>query len=140
MYLTYDEYEEMGGTLDETTFTQLEYEARALVDWMTFDRLKNHMPDPEPDTLPYCMYVLIDFIYAKNKAIESGSGDEETQAVGSISHQENDGVKVSYNVLSARQAIVLAQSEMGKVVKRYLQGVRDSLGHKVLYRGMYPDE
>lgn len=140
MYLSYEQYQDIGGTLDETTFNQLEFEAASFVDWITFSRLKKNMPDPAPESLPMCMYTLIDFIYAKNKAIESGAGDETTQAVGSISHQDNDGVSVSYNVLSARQSIILAQQEMGKVVKRYLQGVRDSLGHKVLYRGLYPDE
>lgn len=140
MYLTYDSYEDMGGTLDETTFNTLEFEAESFVDWLTFQRLKKNMPDPAPDTLPYCMFVLIDYIYSKNKAIESGAGDESTQSVGSISHQDNDGVSVSYNVLSARQSIILAQQEMTAIVKRYLQGVYDSLGHKVLYRGIYPDE
>lgn len=140
MYLTYAQYRDMGGTLDETSFNMLEFEAESFVNWITFDRLKKNMPDPEPPTLPYCMYILIDFIYSKNKAIESGAGDESTQAVGSISHQDNDGVSVSYNVLSARQSIILAQQEMTAIVKRYLQGVHDSLGHKVLYRGLYPDE
>ena len=140
MYLTYDSYEDMGGTLDETTFNTLEFEAESFVDWLTFQRLKKNMPEKAPDTLPYCMFVLIDYIYSKNKAIESGAGDESTQSVGSISHQDNDGVSVSYNVLSARQSIILAQQEMTAIVKRYLQGVYDSLGHKVLYRGIYPDE
>ena len=39
MYLTYEEYTAMGGTLDEPTFNDLEYEAEALVNWYTFNRL-----------------------------------------------------------------------------------------------------
>jgi hypothetical protein len=31
MYLTYSEYQDMGGTLDEVTFNDLEFEAEALV-------------------------------------------------------------------------------------------------------------
>lgn len=140
MYLTYDDYEDMGGTLDEATFELLEYEAESYVNWLTFNRLKNNMPDPVPDTLPYCMFVLIDYLSQKKNAILSGSGDGETQKLGSISHQDNDGVSVSYNILSARQTIVLADQEMTAISKRYLEGVRDSLGHKVLYRGIYPGE
>ena len=42
MYLTYEEYENMGGkTLEETAFEQFEFEARAHIDWWTFSRLQN---------------------------------------------------------------------------------------------------
>ena len=41
MYLTFDEYQEYGGTLDEAAFYQLEFEARAVIDWWTFNRLQN---------------------------------------------------------------------------------------------------
>ena len=42
MYLTYDEYNTLGGqALEETAFNQLEFEARTQIDWWTFGRLKN---------------------------------------------------------------------------------------------------
>ena len=41
MYLTFAEYTAMGGTLSQTTFDDLEFEAEALVNWYTFNRLKN---------------------------------------------------------------------------------------------------
>ena len=34
-YLTYDEYSEMGGTLDETLFNTLVLDAQAYIDWYT---------------------------------------------------------------------------------------------------------
>ena len=40
MYLTYAEYQEYGGTLDETTFNNLEFDAESTVNWCTFNRLK----------------------------------------------------------------------------------------------------
>ena len=33
MYLTYADYQNMGGTLDETAFNDFEYEAETIVNW-----------------------------------------------------------------------------------------------------------
>ena len=38
-YLTYDEYAEMGGTLDETLFSNLLLDAQGYIDWYSFNRL-----------------------------------------------------------------------------------------------------
>ena len=40
MYLAYPEYEEYGGTLDEATFRDLEFDAETEINWYTFNRLK----------------------------------------------------------------------------------------------------
>ena len=40
-YLTYEEYQELGGTLEETPFNILELEAQKNIDKYTFDRLKD---------------------------------------------------------------------------------------------------
>ena len=40
-YLTYEEYQELGGTLDETPFNILELEAQKNIDKYTFGRLKD---------------------------------------------------------------------------------------------------
>ena len=68
MYLTYEEYVEMGGTLDEATFNEYEFEARGLVDWYTFDRLKKETElSPE---VKQCMYMLIKYITDKNNLLK----------------------------------------------------------------------
>lgn len=41
MYLTYEEYQAMGGTLDETEFSGAEIYAETLLDSMTLGRIKN---------------------------------------------------------------------------------------------------
>ena len=41
MYITYDEYKEYGGTLNEPTFNSLYYDAQIKIDYYTFNRLKN---------------------------------------------------------------------------------------------------
>lgn len=140
MYLTYDEYTEMGGTLDETAFNDLEYEARAFIDWVTFNRLWGE--EKIPDRVKECEYHILKLIQNKMEALtpfaESGSSTDGIEKT--ISSQSNDGVSISYNVLSAKDIIESSEQELHKAVNRYLQGVRNSLGYKLLYRGIHPGE
>ena len=138
MYLTYEEYQNMGGTLDETAFNDFEFEAQTQVDWYTFGRLKNDTEFSE--AVKRCMYALIRLLQDKQQAMLLGqtSADGTTQA--GIASQSNDGVSVSFNTLSAHDLIDLSKSAIEETVQRYLQGVVNSLGRKVLYRGVYPDE
>ena len=66
--------------------------------------------------------------------------DGSSTSTGAISSQSNDGVSVSYNVLSASEAYKLCEDEVGNTVKRYLNDVTNELGRKLLYRGLYPGE
>ena len=138
MYLTYVEYQEMGGTLDETAFNQLEFEARAKIDWWTFNRLQNEVEYTE--AVKRCMFALIRLIKDKQDSMVTNAqaGDGTKQA--GITHQSNDGVSTSYNVISARSAVEMIKQDIQATIKMYLQGVRNSLGQKVLYRGIYPNE
>jgi len=139
MYLTYAEYTAMGGTLDETTFNDLEFEARSLVDWYTFNRLQAETTLPE--ALRRCMYKLIQYIITQQQVngIGDGSGDNVSGGAG-IASQSNDGVSTSYNILSARDVVETSKTQMAQVINQYLSGVMNSLGQKVLYRGVYPNE
>lgn len=139
MYLLYSEYVNMGGTLDETLFNELEFEAEAQVDWYTFNRLQNEKDLPE--RLKRCMYALINLIYKVQQASllgDDGSGDSSINAA--VASQSNDGVSISYNVVSAKDAVELSKNEIEDTIQKYLQGVMNSLGRKVLYRGLYPGE
>lgn len=141
MYLTFDEYESYGGTLDETAFEQLEFEARAVIDWWTFNRLQNDTVFPE--AVKRCMYKLISLINEKQVAmVVDTQGTSTTNEIiqAGITHESNDGVSTSYNTLSAKDAVDTMQNELENVVRTYLQGVRNALGHKLLYRGIYPNE
>ena len=139
MYLTYEEYQNMGGTLDDTAFTDLEYEARAYINWITFDRLKKETTIPEE--VKECEYHILKLMQARLDAMRIPQGDNEASASGAgIASQSNDGVSVSYNILTARELIKTLEAEIKIVGNRYLQGVKDSLGHRLLYRGLYPDE
>lgn len=139
MYLTYEEYQNMGGTLEETTFNDYEFEAECIVNWYTFDRLKNETEYPE--ALVRLMYHLITMIDKQMQATNMGDdGSGTTDGGKAVTSQSNDGVSISYNVMSASEIAQSMKDEMGKSVQRYLQGVVNSLGRKVLYRGLYPGE
>ena len=141
MYLTYAEYQTMGGTLDETAFNDFEMEAETIVDWYTFNRLQN---DTEyPDKLKRCMYQLIKLAQQKLAAMSPGGAEsgESTEGEGAyIVSRSNDGVSISYNVMSASELFKTLKDEFKDTVERYLNGVMNQLGRKVLYRGIYEGE
>ena len=141
MYLTFEEYQIMGGTLDETAFNDFEIEAETIVDWYTFNRLQNNTD--YPDRLKQCMYVLIRMAQQRQAAMTAGenaSGESTAESTASIASRSNDGVSISYNVVSAKDIFESLKGEMEDTVKRYLNGVVNELGRKVLYRGFYPGE
>lgn len=141
MYLTFVEYQNMGGTLDETAFSDFEFEAEAIIDWYTFNRLQNDSTYPEK--LKQCMYKLIKLAQERQGALSLGEADsgESTENTGRyIASRSNDGVSVSYNVMGASEVFSSLKDEMGKTVQLYLNGVVNELGRKVLYRGLYPGE
>lgn len=41
MYLSYSEYKELGGTMDEATFNKNEFEIESKIDYLTNGRIKN---------------------------------------------------------------------------------------------------
>lgn len=137
MYLTYEEYLNMGGTLDEAAFDNYLIDSEMLIDWYTFNRL--HGETEIPERVKQCVFKLISLADMKSKSLVLG---REVDGTGnaSVSAQSNDGVSISYNTLSASQALDLIKLESGQIVKQYLNGVTNSLGRKLLYRGIYPNE
>ena len=140
MYLTYDEYIQMGGVdLEETAFEQLEFEARSQIDWWTFGRLQNETTYPE--AVKRCMFKLVELLDKQQKVLMVDAVDEDGNVVaGLMASQSNDGVSSTYNVITGNMAVRTIQSQLNSTIKMYLQGVRNSLGRKVLYRGLYPGE
>lgn len=128
MYLTYERYQELGGTLDVTTFNNLEYEAETYIDYATFNRLKKF--DTIPETVERCVFNILEKV---QNIMNTVSGDEEKAGIAS---QSNDGVSISYNVLNASQLLESSKDEITKTIKRYLDDVRDSEGKRILYRGV----
>lgn len=137
MYLTYNEYLEMGGTLDETAFSDYVLDADILIDWYTFNRL--HHESNIPERVKQCVFKLISLADTKAKAFSLGHNLEGTDTA-LVTSQSNDGVSITYNALSASQAFDLIKSESDITIKQYLNGVVNSVGRRLLYRGVYPDE
>lgn len=137
-YLTYAEYQEMGGELDEATFNFLAFDAQSFIDWYTFDRLQNETEIP--DKVKQCMYHIIKLLEAKNALIMPTTDGSGVNVNAQLESQSNDGVQMKYSVLQADILYSSQQKEIADTINRYLYGVVNSLGRKLLYRGLYPGE
>lgn len=148
MYLSYDEYKEYGGTLDEAAFNDLEFDAESTINWYTFNRLFR----PEwksalsSEGLKRCMYQLIRLKQMENELLTSstggvGAGIGWTKEAG-ITQESNDGVSVSYNTMSSGELMAYFNGSKTKddLIKQYLGSIVNDLGRKILYRGIYPGE
>lgn len=140
MYLTYAEYVALGGSLDATSYTLYEFRARAEIDWVTFNRLQNDTTYPE--AVKMCMFAIIaelQKIDALSATVTVGSEASGTTAAA-VASMSNDGVSMSYNQLSASDGINAAKAAIKDDINKYLQGVTNELGRKLLYRGLYENE
>jgi len=79
-YLTYAEYQSLGGTLDEVPFSILELTARGMVDERTHNRLKGLQE--QKTEVKVCIFELIDNMPKPSKT--------------NISSENIDGYSVSY--------------------------------------------
>lgn len=148
MYLTYEEYTEYGGQLDETSFTDLEFDAESTINWYTFNRLQRPEWSEALDApeLKRCVYQLIRVKELESSLLAASAGGAGwgvgwTKEAG-ITQESNDGVSTSYNVLSSGELLAFAQGKKNiqDLVNRYLGSIVNDLGRKLLYRGIYPNE
>lgn len=107
-YLTYIEYKALGGTLEETPFNLLEFEARQNVDKYTFGRLKEL--EQQSQEVKLCIFKLINMIDSYNKY--------ETQNKG-VTSENIDGYSISYSTPNTNFT-ESKNSELQSVVKEYL--------------------
>lgn len=119
-YLTYQEYLTLGGTLEETPFNLLEYDARKEIDERTkrrFIEIGN-----EYEEVKMCVFNLIPIIKSyentQNKAISS---------------ENIDGYSVSYET-PQKSYSEAKNSEINDVIYKYLYGVIVN-GEHALYMG-----
>lgn len=144
MYLTYDDYMDMGGELDDTAFADYEFEASTIVDWYTFKRIPKWFPNEadRPEHLKRCIYHLMKLLQQLDEANTLGDTGSSagSESSGAITSQSNDGVSISYNVISASVRLENAEKDKERIVQKYLNTITDSLGRRILYRGLYPGE
>ena len=125
-YLSYEEYQELEGTLEEVPFNELEYECRRIIDSRTQNRLKN------ADEIPEEVKML------ENKMIQDLQGYYVSleKAQSGVASENTDGYSVSY--ISSNQISQLIEGKIDvlqDLVSTYLFGVIVNNEH-LLYCGV----
>lgn len=113
-YLSYADYQSMGGTASNTAFTLLEYKARMMINKVTRQRLITDIVVQEP--VKMLMHALVD-IHATD---ENGK---------TIASESSGSYSVSYDVSKL-------SSDTKDLIKSYLNGVINEAGENVLYVGV----
>lgn len=123
-YLTYDEYIELGGTLEETPFNILELEAQKSIDKYTLGRLKGL--DEQINEVKICEFRLVELLNAHNNYEKHDK---------SISREDTDGYSVSYS--GTTQDVSKAKiSEIKGIIKTYLAECKLEDNTPYLYVGV----
>lgn len=143
MYLTYDEYLTMGGTMDAAMFNKYEYLAERELDarTMTVDsvrKLEVAFPTKERDVeaVKRCMVAVCDRLYVLDDA-----GDEDAFYQRPIASMSSGSESVSFAASAADKARSSVDDRavyLTSAIKRYLAGVQDKNGVNLLYGGPYP--
>lgn len=121
-YLTYEEYQSLGGSLDQTPFNLLEYNARKKIDERTFGRLIDK--GQEYQEVKLCIYNMITTLNSYS------SYDTQNKA---ISSENTDGYSVSYGI-PQKSTTEAKNNELEVSIDTYLSNlIIDNV--PVLYRG-----
>ena len=120
-YLTYEEYTEIGGTLDLTAFSRNIDRACAFIDASTQNRLQSVL---EVSTkVKACVRDLVEYLannLSNGKAVTSKS-----QSAGGVSESESYATKTTDEM----------SCEMLNIVYDYLATEKDDCGTPLMYRG-----
>ena len=121
-YLTYQEYQLLGGTLEEMPFNLLEFNARKKIDERTFGRLIDK--GQEYKEVKLCVY---------NMIITLNSYSSYNTQNKAISSESTDGYSISYGT-PQKSTTEAKNSELEDIIDTYLSNliVNDV---PVLYRG-----
>lgn len=110
-YLTYSEYRELSGTLNQVPFNLLEYDARKKIDERTFGRLISL--ESIPFEVKMCVFKMIDTLQ-KYKVLE-----EQNKSIAS---ENTDGYSISYRKLEISD-IEAKNDELEGIMRTYLSNV-----------------
>lgn len=123
-YLTYAEYIELGGTLEETPFNILELEAHKNIDKYTFGRLKDL--EEQINEVKICEFILISLLNTYSVYENQNK---------SISSENTDGYSISY--AQATENVSKAKTnEIKGIIKTYLAECKLEDGTPYLYCGV----
>lgn len=122
-YLSYEEYLDIGGTLEDTPFNLFEYKAEMEINKYTFNRLTEM--EKIPQEVKLCVYELINLLSVQSKASEYSG----------ISSENIDGYSVSYSNETTETNKAYSK-KIKDIITTYLSNVKDSNEVPVLYRGV----
>jgi hypothetical protein len=111
MYITFDDYQSLGGKLPEADFNRHEFAARKEIDFHTFNRLQEI--DPVPENLKMCTLELI-----------------ERELCGKLDGQ--DYISQSAGKLSGTKESL--KGKAAELIRKYLDGMTAN-GIPVFYAG-----
>lgn len=120
-YLTYEEYTEIGGTLDSAAFNRNIMRARGVIDNETHNRVAKMTS--VPNSVKHCLRDLVE--YLSNNTTNGKAVTSKSQSAGGVSESE------SYETKTADDAA----TDVSNIVYDYLQSVKDDNGTPLLYRG-----
>lgn len=121
-YLTYEEYEQLGGTLSETDFSKEIHRACAFVDSRTFDRLQT--TETISPKVKYCCKDLVEYL-ASAKSVDGRIVSSRTQKANNLSESE------TYSSATHDER----NADMLEIVYDYLINEKDDNGTPLMYRG-----
>ena len=118
-YLSYAEYRQLGGSLDEMPFNVLELKARGKVDERTLGRLKE-LPSQITE-VKACVFRLVEVM-----------NSNDTQKAKNISSENTDGYSVSYGTIDSTEET----KQYDDIIRDYLLTCRLPNGTPYLYCGV----
>ena len=121
IYLTYTEYKEIGGSIDETAFNRNIDRACGFVDLHTQSRLQSVLEVSR--RVKACVRDLVE--YLANNVSSSKAVTSKSQSAGGVSESESYATKTTDEI----------NCEMLNIVYDYLATEKDDCGTPLMYRG-----
>lgn len=122
VYLTFEEYSEIGGVLDLTAFNRQIGRACGIIDNETFNRLNGE--NEVSTAVKMCCRDLVEYLNATD-SVKVGMVTSRSQSVGGVSESE------SYQTKSADDM----WGDISNILHDYLQSQTTAKGTPLLYRG-----
>ena len=123
-YLTYDQYQALGGTLPAVDFSLAEIKARARIDSMTQGRVAYMAAVPEQVQAAMMEIIQVDRAYSAG-----------AQAAAPVAASfTTDGYSESYGSAESRTAAI--EKQLTRSIETLLDGVTDDEGTPLLYAGV----
>lgn len=122
-YLTYSEYQNLNGSLNnESAFNLLEYKSRKIIDKYTFNRFNG--ATTIPTELKVCMRDMIELVNSYETELTRNKG---------VSSESADGYSISYST-PTKDLEQAKNSEIKGIIENYLSNTKVN-NIFVLYRG-----